>query len=98
MIEICGEHSKNVKRWRNGIMALRWYAAGMLEADHQFRRVGHMHLPKLCVTVNRHYAEISVAHAAIGNTKQPDGYWDRHPKVQRNAGQTSLLPDCRLDQ
>src|SRR4029450_11115044 len=45
MIEICREHSKNVKRWRNGTMALRWCAAGMLEAGHQFRRVnGHLHL------------------------------------------------------
>jgi putative transposase len=48
MIEICREHSKNVKRWRDGTMALRWCAAGMLEAGHQFRRVnGHLHLPKL---------------------------------------------------
>jgi putative transposase len=48
MIEICREHARNVKRWRNGQMALRWCAAGMLEADHQFRRVnGHLHLPKL---------------------------------------------------
>ncbi|MGH3222779.1 MAG: IS256 family transposase [Streptosporangiaceae bacterium] len=48
MIEICREHSKNVKRWRDGTMALRWCAAGMLEAGHQFRRVnGYLHLPKL---------------------------------------------------
>ena len=32
MIEICREHSKNVKRWRDGTMALRWCAAGMTEA------------------------------------------------------------------
>ena len=48
MIGICREHSKNVKRWRDGTMALRWCAAGMTEAGHQFRRVnGHLHLPKL---------------------------------------------------
>jgi putative transposase len=48
MIGICREHSKNVKRWRDGTMALRWCAARMLEAGHQFRRVnGHLHLPKL---------------------------------------------------
>ena len=36
----------NVKRWRDGTMALRWCAAGMLEAGHQFRRVnGHLQLP-----------------------------------------------------
>jgi putative transposase len=48
MIGICREHSKNVKRWRNGQMALRWCAAGMAEAGRQFRRVnGPLHLPKL---------------------------------------------------
>jgi len=35
MIEICRGHSKNVKRWRDGTVALRWCAAGMLEAGHQ---------------------------------------------------------------
>jgi putative transposase len=39
-------------------MALRWCAAGMLEAGRQFRRVnGHMHLPKLRAALNRHFAE-----------------------------------------
>jgi putative transposase len=58
MIEICREHSKNVKRWRDGTMALRWCAAGMLEAGHQFRRVnGHLHLPRLRAALNRHFAE-----------------------------------------
>jgi len=56
MIEICREHSKNVKRWRDGQMALRWCAAGMLEADHQFRRVnGHLHLPKLRAALVAHF-------------------------------------------
>ena len=48
MISICRAHSANVKRWRDGQMALRWSAAGMVEAGKQFRRVnGHLHLPKL---------------------------------------------------
>ena len=56
MIEICREHSKNVKRWRDGTMALRWCAAGMLEADHQFRRVnGRLHLPKLRAALEAHF-------------------------------------------
>jgi putative transposase len=62
MIEICREHSKNVKRWRNGQMALRWCAAGMLEADHQFRRVnGHLHLPKLRAALETHFRNVSAA-------------------------------------
>jgi putative transposase len=57
MIEICREHSKNVKRWRDGTMALRWCAAGMLEADHQFRRVnGHLHLPELRAALDAHFS------------------------------------------
>jgi putative transposase len=56
MIEICREHSRNVKRWRDGTMALRWCAAGMLEADHQFRRVnGRLHLPKLRAALEAHF-------------------------------------------
>jgi transposase-like protein len=55
MIGICREHSKNVKRWRDGTMALRWCAAGMVEAGHQFRRVnGHLHLPKLRAALDAH--------------------------------------------
>jgi transposase-like protein len=48
MISVCREHAGNVKRWRAGQMALRWCAAGMVEAAKQFRRVnGHLHLPTL---------------------------------------------------
>jgi putative transposase len=48
MIGICRDHSSNVKRWRDGPMAMRWCAAGMIEAGKQFRRVnGHHHLPAL---------------------------------------------------
>ena len=31
--------SRNVKRWRNAEMALRWTAAGMMEAQKSFRRL-----------------------------------------------------------
>jgi putative transposase len=53
MIEICRDHSSNVKRWRDGEMALRWCAAGMGEAKKQFRKVnGFMHLPALRKTLD----------------------------------------------
>ncbi len=58
MIEICREHGKNVKRWRDGTMALRWCAAGMLQAGRQFRRVnGHTHLPKLRAALDACFTE-----------------------------------------
>ncbi len=61
MIEICRDHSTNVKRWRDGQMALRWCAAGMLEAAKQFRRVnGFLHLPALRAALNAHIARQTV--------------------------------------
>jgi putative transposase len=58
MVEICREHSKNVKRWRDGTMALRGCAAGMTEAGKQFRRVnGHLHLPQLRVVLDACFTE-----------------------------------------
>ena len=54
MISICRDHSANVKRWRDGQMALRWCAAGLVEASKQFRRVnGHLHLRSLRDTLDR---------------------------------------------
>jgi len=53
MIEIVRAHARNVKRWQDGDMRLRWAAAGMLAAATQFRRVkGYRQLPKLPAAVN----------------------------------------------
>jgi len=58
VIEICREHSKHVKRWRDGTVALRWCAAGMLEAGRQFRRVnGHLHLPGVRAALEARFTE-----------------------------------------
>jgi putative transposase len=46
--------SRNVKHWQNGDMCLRWTAAGMLEAEQQFRRIiGYGDLAKLAIAVER---------------------------------------------
>jgi len=58
MISICRDSSRNVKHWRDGQMALRWCAAGMVEAGKQFRRVnGHLHLPALRAALEREVRE-----------------------------------------
>ena len=62
MISICRNHSTNVKNWQSADMALRWCAAGLVEAGKQFRRVnGHMHLPTLRTALQRHVAEQGVS-------------------------------------
>ncbi|MBV9802655.1 MAG: IS256 family transposase [Solirubrobacterales bacterium] len=54
MIECVRRTSRNVKHWQNGDMCLRWTAAGMLEAEQQFRRViGYQDLAKLATAVER---------------------------------------------
>ena len=64
MISVCREHAGNVKRWRDGQMALRWCAAGMIEAGKQFRRVnGHLHLRALRAELERHTAD------TVGSTR-----------------------------
>jgi putative transposase len=57
MIETVRRISRNVKHWQSGDMCLRWTAAGMLEAEAQFRRViGHAQLAKLALAVERDLA------------------------------------------
>jgi putative transposase len=68
MIEICREHAGNVKRWQDGQMALRWCAAGMVEAAKQFRRVnGYLHLPAL-----RAALEAEVARTVTGSCEDQE--------------------------
>ncbi|MFN8160032.1 MAG: IS256 family transposase [Solirubrobacterales bacterium] len=54
MIEIVRRTQRNVKRWSDGDMRLRWSAAGMLEAERQFRKIiGYRDLASLAVAVER---------------------------------------------
>jgi putative transposase len=61
MIECVRRTSRNVKCWQSGEMALRWTAAGMLEAERQFRRIiGYRDLAKLALTIERDLARTTV--------------------------------------
>jgi transposase-like protein len=61
MISIARDHSRNVKHWQGGQMALRWSAAGIAEAGKQFRRVnGYLHLPALRRALDEHVAAETV--------------------------------------
>ena len=56
MIEIVRNTQRNVKRWSSGEMALRWTAAGMLEAERQFRKIiGYRDLATLVVAIEREH-------------------------------------------
>jgi putative transposase len=56
MIEIVRHTQRNVKRWQDGDMRKRWTAAGMLQAEQQFRRiVGYSDLAKLVTAIERRH-------------------------------------------
>ena len=72
MIEIVRRTSRNVKRWQSGDMCLRWTAAGMLEAERQFRKIiGDGHLAKLALAVERDVAAKRAAHSLVTTTATP---------------------------
>ena len=52
--------SHNVKRWRDASMALRWTAAGMMEASKGFRRLkAREQRPTLRAALQRHHEKHS---------------------------------------
>ena len=68
MIETVRYTHRNVKRWQHGDMCLRWTAAGMLEAEQQFRRIiGYRDLAKLVIAIERH----ALLAAAKTTTRRP---------------------------
>ena len=71
MIEIVRRTQRNVKRWSSGEMALRWTAAGMLEAERQFRRIiGYRELATLAVAIERDLTRFRQTDAGHTLTKE----------------------------
>jgi len=70
MIEIVRRTQRNVKRWSSGEMALRWTAAGMLEAERQFRKIiGYRDLATLVIAIEREHELRRHSDAARTSTK-----------------------------
>ncbi len=52
MIDTVRRTQRNVKHWGSGEMGLRWTAAGMREAEQQFRKIiGYTDLPRLAIAI-----------------------------------------------
>ena len=55
LISIARTTNRNVTRWKDGQMVLRWTAAGMLNAERSFRRIkGYKQMPQLVAALRRH--------------------------------------------
>jgi putative transposase len=84
MIDTVRRVARNVKRWQNGDMCLRWTAAGMLEAQGQFRKIiGYPDLAKLAVAVER---DTAARRAADTPTTTP------HPTIATTAPEVAASP------
>ena len=90
---------RNVKRWRNAGMALRWTAAGMMEATKGFRRLkGHKQLPIL-------KAALAAYQAKNNDQKKLSRTWKPHSiingqrssrQVQQSAGHPLYVGSTQL--
>jgi hypothetical protein len=92
MIECIRRSSRNVKHWQNGDMALRWTAAGMLEAERQFRRViGHADLAKLANAMERDRAQArtaNTAHTPSSMSTEETARGDARAKIASSTGRS----------
>ena len=51
-------YARNVKRWRDGQMTLRWVASALSDAKDRFRKLrGHREMKALIVALDKHVAE-----------------------------------------
>jgi len=61
-----------VKRWHDGDMRKRWTAAGMLQAEQQFRRiVGYHDLARLVIAIERHALFVAEKNRDRQEPRQP---------------------------
>ena len=71
MLEIVRRTQRNVKRWSSGEMALRWTAAGMLEAERRFRKIiGYRDLATLVIAIERDHDQRRHSDAAHTPNKE----------------------------
>jgi putative transposase len=72
MIEIVRHTQRNVKRWQDGDMRKRWTAAGMLQAEQQFRRiVGYSQLAQLVTAIEHRHHTLQSQNQVTHDARQP---------------------------
>ena len=72
MIEIVRHTQRNVKRWQDGDMRKRWTAAGMLQAEQQFRRImGYSDLAKLVIAIEQRHLLLQSQNQGAIQARQP---------------------------
>src|SRR5450759_1609910 len=87
---------RNVKRWRNAGMALRWTAAGMLEAAKGFRRLkAHKHLPALRAALIAHQAKLTTRNKLEANLQAAELHQPATPAAPSSTKRGTFPGHCR---
>lgn len=56
-----GKFARNVRRWRDGTMIVRWVASALREADKKFRKLkGYKDMPKLIAALEKHQSGLQM--------------------------------------
>ena len=59
---LIGQFVRNVRRWRDGAMLVRWIATALQEAQRRFRRIrGYGEMPALIRALDRHQVDMKKA-------------------------------------
>ena len=59
---LVGDFVRNVRRWRDGAMLVRWVATGLQDAQPRFRRIkGCSEMPALIRALDRHQVDTKKA-------------------------------------
>jgi hypothetical protein len=91
MISICRDHASNVKRWRDGQVALRWCAVGTIWAGKQFRRASTaISICAPCATRWDASPNLSLPPAWM-RTSKPPNHHRAAAEVLRDSGQPLLV-------
>jgi len=95
MLGIVRRSQRNVKRWSSGEMALRWTAAGMLEAERQFRKIiGYRDLATLVIAIERDHnrRRADIAHTPSKEAAARDILRGRAASASELAGRWHRRP------
>jgi hypothetical protein len=84
MLSIARTTNRNVTRWRDGQMVLRWTAAGMLNAEQSFRRVkGYEQMPQLIAELHRRTHPETATNTKTDGAAAQSSPRNRHRKSTR---------------
>jgi hypothetical protein len=92
MISICRDHASNVKRWRDGQVALRWCAVGTIWAGKQFRRASTaISICASCATRWDASPNLSLPPTWM-RTSKPPAHHRAAAEVLQDSGRPLLVP------